>query len=288
MNNPEQVFKERTCAKINLFLYVTGKRTDGFHDIYTFFVPINLFDTITITRSYKTELFCCEPDIPTDDGNIILKTDALLRHKYGLKDHFAITLEKGIPHGAGLGGGSSDAACYLKLVNRAASLELSITQMKDIMTRIGSDTAFFINSTPCLARGRGEILEEITDLPDMFFIIINPHIHISTKKVYENKNLVLTDFSLTPNLGSSVSFKKIVSIMKNDLEGPVFKMSVQVKELATDMKERTNGQALMSGSGSTVFAVYDDADKRDSDFQELKQIYSDYFVYKAEIFKNMQ
>lgn len=288
MNNGEQIFKERACAKINLFLYITGKRPDGFHDIYTFFVPITLFDNITITPADKTELFCSEPDIPTDEDNIILKTDSLLRREYGLKDNFIITLEKGIPHGAGLGGGSSDAACYLKLVNRGASLGLSVAQMKDIMARIGSDTAFFINPTPCLARGRGEILEEISDLPDMFFIIINPHIHISTKKVYENKNLVLTDLSLTPNLGSGATFKKIVSVMKNDLEGPVFKMSSHVKELAADMKERTCGQALMSGSGSTVFAVYDDADKRDNDFRKFKQIYNDYFVCKAEVFKNMQ
>lgn len=281
----EEVFKEQTCAKINLFLYVTGKRDDGFHDIFTFFVPINLFDTISITCSKKTELFCDEPTIPTDQGNIILKTDTILRHKYGLEDHYIINLEKGIPHGAGLGGGSSDAACYLKLVNRASGLGLSYSQMKDVMALVGSDTVFFLNPTPCLARGRGEILERIENLPDMFFIITNPHIHISTKKVYESKNLVLTDLSLTPNLSDGASFKNIVSIMKNDLEGPVFKMSRQVKELAAGIQKRSCGQTLMSGSGSTIFSVYDDVFKRDDDYQVLREIYKDYFMCKAEVFK---
>lgn len=279
--------KGKAWAKINLFLRVLRKRADGFHDIQTFFIPITLFDEITISPAGETLLFCNKPDIPTDHNNIILKTDHILRQKYGLHDNYEILLEKNIPQGAGLGGGSSDAACYLRLVNEASKLGLNYDKMVDIMAQVGSDTAFFINPKPALGSGRGEILQTVDKLPQMFFIIINPNIHISTKKVYENKNLVLTDVEVSFNLKKEITFYDVVNMMKNDLEGPVFALDFRIQKLSEDLKAETCGNVLMSGSGSSMFVVYDDARLRNEDYEMLKMKYTDYFIYNAEILEGV-
>lgn len=275
--------KGNACAKINLFLRVLRKRADGFHDIQTLFVPINLFDEISIFPSTQTKLFCNEPSIPTDQNNIILKTDNILRKDYGLRDNYEILLKKGIPNGAGLGGGSSDGACYLRLVNIGSKLGLNYDEMADVMGQVGSDTVFFINSKAALGSGRGEILQEVTNLPQMFFIIINPNIHISTKKVYENKNLVLTDVEVSFNLKKEMVFQDVVNIMKNDLEGPVFALDSRIKKLCNDLKMATCGNVLMSGSGSSFFIVYNGVSSRDYDYGMLKNKYTDYFISTAEV-----
>ena len=278
-----QSLTSKTCAKINLFLYVTGKRPDGYHSICTLFVPINIYDEIRITKTLYRSFICNDPTIPADEENIIIKADNILKQEYGLKDNFKIELTKNIPYGAGLGGGSSDGACYVKLVNEFSNMGLSYEDMVNVMSKIGSDTVFFINSKPAIGVGRGEILLPAPKLPQMFFIIINPKINISTKKVYQNKTLVLTDINLIPNLEEEIIFANLKNIMKNDLETPVFEEWQEVAALVEDLKRHSDGNALMSGSGSSVFAVYENKTVRDEEYEMLKNKYPNYLVYKAEV-----
>lgn len=174
-------------AKVNLFLYVLGRRPDGYHDIFTLFYPVSIYDTLYVQKSDKTILTCSNKDIPEDDNNIIIKTHNILKEKYNLQDNFNIRLEKNIPFGAGLGGGSSNAAYYLKAVNEISGLCLSYEQMTEIMAMVGSDTVFFLKNIPQLASGRGIELSPAPLLPKLYFIIINPNIYVSTKEIYNSK-----------------------------------------------------------------------------------------------------
>ena len=126
-------------AKVNLFLYVLGKRADGYHDIYTLFYPVSIYDTLSIQKSDKTVLTCSNANIPADENNIIIKTHNILKEKYNLQDNFNIKLEKNIPFGAGLGGGSSNAAYYLKAVNEKLLFyenKLNIYKNKSVLKKL--------------------------------------------------------------------------------------------------------------------------------------------------------
>lgn len=270
-------------AKVNLFLYVLGKRHDGYHNIFTLFYPISLYDTLILEKSNKTEIICSQEGIPLDDNNIIIKTHNILKAKYNLHDNFKIELIKNIPSGAGLGGGSSDAANYLKAVNEISCLGLDYNQMAEIMAMVGSDTVFFLKDVPQLAMGRGTELSAAPKLPDLYFLIINPNIHVSTKEIYNSKNLELTNPNTINMIKKEYTFQELKSIMKNDMQQAVFLMHKEVKDIVDFLNNYTNGIALMSGSGSTVFAVYPDKSSQEDAFNKAKNNFKTYFIEKAAV-----
>ena len=270
-------------AKVNLFLHITGKRQDGYHNIYTLFCPISLYDIITLEKSNKTTLTCSNKDIPVDSSNLILKTHNILQNNYGLKDNFKIHIEKNIPTGAGLGGGSSNAANYLSNVNKISNLNLTYNQMAEIMASIGSDTVFFLHNKPALASGRGEIIEEYIELPQLYLLIINPNIFISTKEIYSSPNLKYTSINSLDKIKKTYIFEELYSIMKNDMQNIVFNTCKEVKDIVDFLNNKTNGIALMSGSGSTVFAVYENENQRDFAYNLAKEQYKTYLIEKAAI-----
>lgn len=270
-------------AKVNLFLHITGKRQDGYHNIYTLFCPISLYDIITLEKSDRTTLTCSNKDIPVDSSNLILKTHNILQNNYGLKDNFKIHLEKNIPTGAGLGGGSSNAANYLSNANKISNLNLTYNQMAEIMASIGSDTVFFLHNKPALASGRGEIIEEYIELPQLYLLIINPNIFISTKEIYSSPNLKYTSINSLDKIKKTYIFEELNSIMKNDMQNVVFNTCKEVKDIVDFLNNKTNGIALMSGSGSTVFAVYENENQRDFAYNLAKEQYKTYLIEKAAI-----
>ena len=274
------MFSTQAYAKVNLFLYVTEKRSDGYHNIYSLLVPINIFDTITITYASSTKLTCTDISIQ-HKNNTILKTDNILRSQYSLTGNFHIHLDKKIPYGSGLGGGSSDAAAYLKLVNKAAKLNLSNNDMFNIMAQVGSDTIFFLQNKPAIVSGRGEIIEKTIELPKLFFLIINPNINISTKQIYTDKYLVLTNKDLLLNLKKLNSINDVKNIMHNDMEKVVFRKYPIVREIINKLNIETNGKAIMSGSGSTVFSVYDNEKDINEAYLIMKNMFPNFFIKKA-------
>ena len=178
-------------AKINLGLRITGKRNDGYHNIETVFYPVSLCDALEFVVSPEAH----EKDILTVTGisvgvspeeNIVMKAVSKLREKYSFP-WLKIHLHKAIPHGAGLGGGSSDAACMLKALNRHFQLSISEQEMKSIALDIGSDCPFFIDGDPAFASGRGEILESINPvLSGYYLLLLNPGVGINTGEAYQN------------------------------------------------------------------------------------------------------
>lgn len=270
-------------AKVNLFLYVTGKRDDGYHNLYTLFYPINIYDEITITSSDTTVLTCNRKYIPTDNTNIVLQTYEILKNEYNLKDNYHIHIDKYIPVGAGLGGGSSNAATFLKAVNEISSLNLSYEEMAKIMARVGSDTVFFLDPKPMIGIERGTTLIDAPILPELYFIIINPKISISTKEIYCHKLLQLTDYKSIKDLGQQLNYDMLIEVMKNDMQLPVESDYIEVKKILDYFKNQSLGHALMSGSGSTVFAVYDSEAIRDKEYLKATKVFNNFYIEKAEL-----
>ena len=203
-----------------------------------------------------------------------------MKEKYNLQDNFNITLEKNIPFGAGLGGGSSNAAYYLKAINEISGLCLNYEQMAEIMAEVGSDTVFFLKNIPQLAYGRGTELMPAPLLPELYFIIINPNIYVSTKEIYNSNNLKFTKLN-TISIKKEYTFNELKSIMKNDMQQAVFSLHKQVEDIVYFLNTETAGFALMSGSGSTVFAVYPDKQAQEEAYNKAKTNFKTYFIKKA-------
>ena len=249
-------------CKINLGLQILAKRNDGFHNIETVFYPIQLKDALEIISFDNTEQVIFSSSGYPINGNT--KDNLCLRAYYLLKKDFPhlpfvkIHLHKNIPMGAGLGGGSADAAFTLQLLNNLFCLNIPVNRLLDYSLQLGSDCPFFIMNTPCLGLGRGELLEEIKlDLSAYKIVIVNPGIHINTGEAFANLNLETND----PNY---ISLKNIIQQpietwqhnLKNDFEIPVFKKHPVIKNIKEALYKQSAIYAAMSGTGSTVFGLF--------------------------------
>jgi 4-diphosphocytidyl-2-C-methyl-D-erythritol kinase len=242
--------------KINLGLHVIEKLPSGYHALETVFYPCRNFeDTLEITPGsqfsfvLKNADFDCVPE-----QNLCVKAYRLLQGKYDLPP-VNITLTKQIPSGAGLGGGSADAAYTLKMLNSIFALQLSITQLHELAAQLGSDTAFFLYDTPMYATGRGEILTPIDlDLSKYSIEIRCPDIYISTAEAYSAIALTKTEVSLKKIIKMPV--KKWKNVLKNDFEEAIFKQYPELLQIKNEFYERGAVYASMSGSGGAVFGIF--------------------------------
>ncbi len=242
-------------AKINLSLRILGKRPDGFHELETLMAPIGLADTIEVSHGtgHGITLTCNDPELPTDSNNLCVKAAEAFRVATGLDHGIAITLLKRIPHGAGLGGGSSDAAAVLKGLNELFDEPLVNEELHQIAASLGSDVPFFLTSGPAWCRGRGEILEEASALPKRNLLLIKPPFPVPTAWVY--KKYAELKESGKPLTQPEKQFLGDLEIV-NDLEAPVFHKYLLLPVMKTWLREKPGVEAaFMTGSGSTMVAV---------------------------------
>jgi 4-diphosphocytidyl-2-C-methyl-D-erythritol kinase len=246
-------------AKINLGLNITGKRPDGYHEIETVFYPVNLSDALEIVvqkeAADRDVLTLSGYELPgkTED-NIILRAVEILRKNYPIP-YLTIHLHKSIPAGAGLGGGSSDAACMLRAINRTCNLSLSTFELKTFAAALGSDSPFFIDCRPSLATGRGEILKPVSLLLNgLFLVLVNPGIVISTKEAYDNCIPAIPERSLYDTIRKPVSEWK--DLMTNDFEKTIFVKHPGIKRIKQELYDSGAVYSSMSGSGSTVYGIF--------------------------------
>ena len=246
-------------AKINIGLHITRKRPDGYHDIETIFYPVNFTDALEFTESEEGENGdrFTETGIATgcpSDDNLVMKALRLLRDKYSFPI-LNIHLHKAIPSGAGLGGGSSDAAFLLKSVTRHYNLEANREMDKAMALEIGSDCPFFIDSAPSFASGRGEILKPVTPvLAGYYLVLLNPGVGISTGDAYRNSSPSIPENSLQKLFNDPPeSWKESVF---NDFEDYAFKIHPVIGELKSELYNSGAIFSLMSGSGSSVFGIF--------------------------------
>lgn len=246
-------------GKINIGLQVVEKRTDGYHNIQTIFYPIKTRDIVEIvTSNSDEEITYSQSGLQIDgskDNNLCVKAYHLLKRDFNNLPHIQMHLHKDIPMGAGLGGGSADGAFTLKLLNDKYQLNLSETQLINYSLELGSDCPFFILNKPSYAEGRGEKLNPINlDLTDYKILIINPGIHVNTGWAFSQLIPHLPDFALIEAVSKPVSeWKKSIT---NDFEPSVFKLYPAIADLKSHLYEHGALYASMSGSGSSVFGIF--------------------------------
>lgn len=262
-------------AKINLGLHVTGRRKDGYHDIETCFFPVPLYDALEIIPAKKSSFTVTGLTVPgNDQDNLILKAFQLLKKDFNDLPSIAVHLHKGIPMGAGLGGGSSDAAFALKLMNNLFDLHLEDWFLEEYALRLGSDSPFFIRNTPQIATGRGERLEPAAlELKGKWLTLINPNLHIETQEAYGQVSPGKPQHDLVEVLSDPSVWK---DRLVNDFEASLFKKYPQLEPIKRSMYDHGAFYAAMSGSGSTVFGLFDQEPKAGIAEEQ-------YFVFKTKI-----
>jgi 4-diphosphocytidyl-2-C-methyl-D-erythritol kinase len=243
-------------AKINLGLNIITKRPDGYHELETCFFPVPWKDVLEIVESDKTELSTSGIKIPEEGSNIVLKAYQLLAENYDLSP-IRIHLHKAIPIGAGLGGGSADAAFAIKLLKELFELDMDEAQMIHFASILGADCAFFIKNKPSLAYGIGEKLSGLDlSLAGKFILLIYPDLHISTKVAFSG----IVPKRRTNSIADILNHRPISEWKKglvNDFEKSVFSNFPVLKSIKSKLYEAGAEYASMSGSGSCMYGIFD-------------------------------
>ena len=259
-------------AKVNLFLKVLKKRLDGYHEIITLMQPISIYDEILLDVSDGSGIFveCNNKNIPLDRTNLAYRAAEMFLRKAGIQKEVHIRIKKNIPAAAGLGGGSSNAASVLKGLNNILPSGFSTSSLMEIGAELGSDVPFFILNHSAIAYGRGEKLDLI-EIPGDWYVIVNPGFPVSTAWVYGN--LLLTkeqeDINI-PSLKNRLKDICIEDILENDLEGVTVLEYPDIKDIKSGLRGAGAAGALMSGSGSTVFGVFENKEAAGIAFIRIK------------------
>ncbi len=251
-------------AKINLSLRVLAKRADGFHEIESLMVPLSsamLGDVLHFDKADSYSLHCDEPGVPLDETNLITMAVREFERVSGKPCHWQITLEKNIPHGAGLGGGSSDAATTLLALNDLECGGFSDDQLADMGACFGSDVPFFIYQQACMVKGRGELVEPVhrPEISGQRVLLLKPSFGVSTPEAYQH----CLDAKAVPGVDYAPQEMPWGEII-NELEKPVFYKHRFLAEMKLWLLDQVEiDAAMMSGSGSTMMAFINDADAAD-------------------------
>ncbi|MGD9877039.1 4-(cytidine 5'-diphospho)-2-C-methyl-D-erythritol kinase [Desulfococcus sp.] len=272
-------------AKINLFLHVTGRRPDGYHELYSLMCPVTLFDTLVLRFQERSiQLTCHHPGIPSDETNLAWRAAACFLDRLKTGEGVHISIEKRIPVAAGLGGGSSDAAAVLNALNRHYGRPFSIEELMKMGLSLGADVPFFILGRPAIAEGVGERLTICEGLRRFFLVLAAFPFGVSTADVYKNLNLGLTNCKKANTsfaLENGQDFD-ILRYLCNDLETVTIRRFPEIEATKTALMNHGSVGALMSGSGPTVFGLFETAEKRDS-AMHLLSTSTNWTLYAAEL-----
>ena len=263
--------KLQAYAKINLFLDVLRKRPDGYHDIVSVMQSVGLCDDLRISCSETTgervSLTCNDPTLPTDESNLVVKAAKLLTEKYKIEYPIQIELTKRIPVGAGLAGGSSDCAATLRGINTLFQLNIPMKELTEIGRTLGADVPFCLMGGTALCEGIGEILTPLPQHPPCHIVLITPGIHVSTAEVFSRLNLVKTSIP-----GHTSDTKGLISLKNALANGNVSQIAAsfynvftpvtaglhpEISDIISELRSCDALGASMSGTGSAVFAYFD-------------------------------
>ncbi len=263
-------------AKINLGLSVLGKREDGYHEIQTIFQELAFHDTLSFRRQAGSfTLTTDSPALPTGEGNLVSQAVKLLKCRAGCPDHVAIHIEKRIPLGAGLGGGSSNAATTLIGLNRLFQMGLPQEELAGLGAELGSDVAFFLHGGTALGTGRGEQIHPLPNFPDAWVVLIYPGIHVSSAWAYKNINLKLTNsggiIRVSRQFGTDEIAGVSFELLGNVFEEPVMRQYPIIRSIKTQLLKGGADWALMSGSGSTVFGIFHEKEVAEETLRQMKR-----------------
>lgn len=254
-------------AKINLSLDIVDKRDDGYHELDTIFCEIGLCDYITVekTASKNIALKCSDETLSCGEDNLAYKAAKLLMDEFSQEGGLSIYIEKNIPMGAGLGGGSSDAAAVLKALNSIYSLKLSDEELRKRAVTLGADVPFFISGGMARAKGIGDVIEPLDDLRLPPMIVVKPNVSVPTAFAY--KAFDSYGSKSHPDIEKLISalyandIDKIFNFVGNSFEGPVFEKYTQIPMVKDRMLSLGAGACVMTGSGSALFALFENNKK---------------------------
>lgn len=265
----------RVPGKINLWLEVLGRREDGYHELSSLMLPIRLFDTLTlrIRGERGIRVKCGHPLVPCDHRNLVVRAVNAYLGRTGLRWGVEVELEKGIPVGAGLGGGSADAAAGLRMIHGLVPEPLEESELLAIAAKIGADVPFFLGSYPALATGIGEKLEKVRGIPEYPLVLIKPDMTVSTKEIYEGLTLTrgmsrikLQRFAAQP--------WELKPVLENDLEAVTVSRYPELDSIKVWLLEQGALGALMSGSGPTVFGVFPSMESAEMVGKQAEEVWS--------------
>lgn len=263
-------------AKINIGLDIVQKREDGYHNLESVFYPIQLCDILEINKSETFNFSQSGIEIGGNwEDNIVVKAFRLLQSDFNFPN-VNIHLHKQIPYGAGLGGGSSDAAFTLKGLNELFSLNMLNDRLLEYAAQLGSDCPFFIENRAVFAEGRGDILRPINlCLKGLTLVLIKPECNVSTVEAYANIKPKRSDEKLFDLIGTPILNWK--TKIRNGFEESIFHKYPEIEAVKNELYKMGAVYASMSGSGSSVFALFE------SELNELKKSFDNYFIYKEHI-----
>jgi 4-diphosphocytidyl-2-C-methyl-D-erythritol kinase len=252
-------------AKINLYLRIVGQRADGYHLLDSLMLPVSLYDTIHLQgelvarrgRGSAITVTCDDPAVPSDATNLACKAAALLCQEAGVQARLTLHLHKRIPAGAGLGGGSSDAAAVLKGVNILLALGFGDSQLGALASRLGADVGFFIPCRPAIAAGIGDVLTAVAPLPQRWVVLVVPPFGVSTPWAYRRFDALAPPPQAPGPAALTVPGQwPAPECLVNDLERAVLPEYPVLAQLKTHLYSYGAEVALMSGSGSAVFGIF--------------------------------
>jgi 4-diphosphocytidyl-2-C-methyl-D-erythritol kinase len=268
-------------AKVNLFLKVIAKRPDGYHNIISIVDIITLFDVIHIEET-SHDVITVRDDkdvLPRDTGNTMYRAAVRLKERFNIKSGVRIYIEKHIPIGSGLGGPSSNAATVLKELTKLWKITISDTELNQIGSTVGADVPLFLYGKPCVMRGIGEIISPI-ELPCLWYLIVYPNISVSTRRVYEGLKIVLTkkqnDIKLVAKFNNS---QEVSAILENDLEKVGILLCPAIQTIKERLMQAGARGTLMSGSGSSVFGIFETEKEAKRAASSLKDIGSIFITH---------
>ena len=263
----EETFTLPAHAKVNLFLRVLGRRPDGYHEIRTIFQTVTLHDRLTFAPAEggRFSLECLEgdvPGVPVDERNIVWRAAEALRERYGVRAGARIGLEKRIPAGGGLGGGSSDAAAALVGLSYLWGLETNAVELSEIGASLGADVPFFLRGGTALGTGTGTDITPLKDLPEQHLVVLTPDVEVSTPDAYRAlKARALTKGEAVANLSVSHTeagiYDSLCGVMANDFEAVVCGLYPSIGRAREALMGAGARCAMLSGSGASVFGVFE-------------------------------
>lgn len=253
-------------GKVNIGLDVTGRRDDGYHLVKMIMQSVDICDEVTVKREPEgISLTCDDPEVPAGPSNLAWKAAAMVMEAAGLKGGVSIDIKKNIPMAAGMAGGSTDAAAVIRGMNKVFELGMTLAEMDSLAVKIGADVAFCLRRGTYLAEGIGEVLTKTADIPDCHLVIVNPGISISTPYVYKKLDGIASlehpDIEKLLQAISSGSVEQMAASMGNILELVTETENPVITDIKKDLESAGAIKAIMTGSGPTVFGIFDDTRK---------------------------
>jgi 4-diphosphocytidyl-2-C-methyl-D-erythritol kinase len=272
----ENSFTLPSFAKINWFLRVLGKRDDDFHELCTVFQTISFRDYLTFSDADEIVLTCDDDEIPTGEENLIVKAASILKEKFGVRKGAKIHLSKNIPIEGGLGGGSSNAAIALLGLAKLWKIEIGFEELLGIGERLGSDVPFFFYGGTAIGAGRGTEIETIEDAKEKFLLIVTPKVQVSTREAFARIGATRLTKEASKSILQICRFEAKAldlrhSELKNDFEASIFAAEPEIERVKKKLLELGAIKASMSGSGASVFGIFDKQETRQTAEKALSE-----------------